>query len=292
MREMMKTSVSVIMPCYNDGAYIAEAVASIDLPGQPDVELIVIDDGSDDARTIEALKGLSGERIRVLHTAHIGPSGARNEGIRHAAGAYILPLDADDRIDAAYIRRAQAVLEREPEVGVVYCHADLFGERKGRWDLPDYSFERMLVENLVFVTAMFRRADWEAVGGFRTDMKEGMEDYDFFIGMLALGRKIVQLPETYFHYRIKVKSRTTGFMKDPEAIRRAYQRIYDHHEAFFREHAAAYERALRSEMIQQRFEKEQVLRSLEWLDSLRQIEPLKRLAKRLLRKKTQGSDGA
>lgn len=282
----MGIKVSVIMPCYNDGAYIEEAIDSLCLPEQPDVELIIIDDGSDDGRTADILESLSGERIRVLHTAHVGPSGARNEGIRQAAGRYILPLDADDRIETAYIGRAKEILERDSAVGAVYCHADLFGERRGRWDLPEYSFERMLVENLVFVTAMFRKADWEAVGGFRTDMKEGMEDYDFFIGILALGKTIVQLPETYFHYRIKTKSRTTGFLSDPAAVRRAYQRIYEHHEAFFREHALAYESALRSEMIQQKYEKEQVLRSLGWLNRLRQMEPLKRMVKRLLRKGT------
>ena len=279
---MAEIDVSIVMPCYNDGQYIREAIDSVRLAENPNVEVIVINDGSDDGATNTVLGSLAGERIRVLHTEHIGPSGARNAGIRQAGGRYILPLDADDRIDAAYIPAAMALLEENPGIGVAYCHAELFGEKTGRWALPDYSFERMLVENLVFVSAMFRKSDWEAVGGFRTDMKEGMEDYDFFIGILALGRTIVQLPETYFFYRIKKKSRTTEFLMDQEAVRRAFHQIYEHHAAFYQAHAQCYAEALRNELIVQKAEKEQILRSLGWLNRIRSFAPAKALARKLI----------
>lgn len=279
---MTTTDVSIVMPCYNDGRYIREAIDSVRLSEHPNVEIIVIDDGSDDAETKAVLSGLADKQIRVLHTAHIGPSGARNEGIRQAAGEYILPLDADDRIDAAYLSEAMALLKERSEVGVVYCHAELFGEKSGCWELPDYSFERMLVENLVFVTAMFRKADWETVGGFRTDMKEGMEDYDFFIGMLELGKTIEQLPGTYFFYRIKKKSRTTEFLRDPEAVKRAFHQIYEHHAAFYQAHAQDYAEALRNELIQQKYEKERILHSLGVLNRIREFGPVRKFARKLL----------
>ena len=279
---MTTTDVSIVMPCYNDGRYIREAIDSVRLSEHPNVEIIVIDDGSDDAETKAVLSGFADKQIRVLHTAHIGPSGARNEGIRQAAGEYILPLDADDRIDAAYLSEAMALLKERSEVGVVYCHAELFGEKSGCWELPDYSFERMLVENLVFVTAMFRKADWETVGGFRTDMKEGMEDYDFFIGMLALGKTIEQLPGTYFFYRIKKKSRTTEFLRDPEAVKRAFHQIYEHHAAFYQAHAHDYAEALRNELIQQKYEKERILHSLGVLNRIREFGPVRKFARKLL----------
>lgn len=279
---MTTTDVSIVMPCYNDGRYIREAIDSVRLSEHPNVEIIVIDDGSDDAETKAVLSGLADKQIRVLHTAHIGPSGARNEGIRQAAGEYILPLDADDRIDAAYLSEAMTLLKERSEVGVVYCHAELFGEKSGCWELPDYSFERMLVENLVFVTAMFRKADWETVGGFRTDMKEGMEDYDFFIGMLELGKTIEQLPGTYFFYRIKKKSRTTEFLRDPEAVKRAFHQIYEHHAAFYQAHAQDYAEALRNELIQQKYEKERILHSLGVLNRIREFGPVRKFARKLL----------
>ena len=95
---MREIQVSVVMPCRNDGSTLFEATASIGLEAQPQVELIVVDDGSDDGETLRALEALESRGICVLHTAGEGPSAARNAGIRAAQGRYILPLDADDRI--------------------------------------------------------------------------------------------------------------------------------------------------------------------------------------------------
>lgn len=279
---MENIRVSVIMPCYNDGQYLQEAIDSLCLQENSFVELLIIDDGSDDNQTCRIIEEIACERIRILRTNHQGPSFARNEGIRAARGEYILPLDADDRIEHEYINKAMQILESNSKVGVVYCHADLFGAAQGPWMLPEYSFERMLIENLVFVTAMFRKADWEAVGGYRTDMKDGLEDYDFFIGMLAHGKDIVQIPEVLFHYRIKHKSRTTEFLKDPESVKRAFENIYEHHRAFYQEHADLYMRLLRNEIIQQRHEKEKLMQLNGWMDRLRKIPVIKWIGRKLL----------
>ena len=71
---MREIQVSVVMPCRNDGATLHEAVASIGLEAQPEVELIVVDDGSDDAQTLHALERLKDRGIRVMRTAGEGPS--------------------------------------------------------------------------------------------------------------------------------------------------------------------------------------------------------------------------
>lgn len=281
---MSSIDVSVIMPCYNDGLYLEEAVDSVNLAQNQNTEIIIIDDGSDDARTKEILKQLHHERIHVLHTAHVGPSGARNEGIRHAAGTYILPLDADDRIEASYITLAKEKLEAESRTGVVYCHADCFGEENGPWRLPDYSFERMLVDNVVFVTAMFRKSDWEYIGGFRTNMLHGLEDYDFFLSFLELEKEIVQLPQILFHYRIKKKSRTTDFLTDVQTIKNTYHTIYDNHSAFFQKHAQIYAKALRDELVQQQYERRKLIYMNKWMMRLKKIPIVVCIAKRILRR--------
>lgn len=281
---MREIQVSVIMPCRNDGATLYEAAASIGLEAQPQVELIVVNDGSDDGETLRALEALGNRGIRVLHTAGEGPSAARNAGIRAAQGRYILPLDADDRIEPAYIAAAKAVLDVEPACGAVYCHADLFGAASGPWMLPEYSPERMLVENVVFVTAMFRKEDWAAVGGFRTDMKDGLEDYDFFLSLLEYGKSIRQLPEVYFHYRIKPRSRTTRLLGDVEATKRAYHSVFEHHQAYYEAHWREAICLLRDEAVQQRYEKERLMQMNGLLERLRRFPPAKRLARRLLRR--------
>ncbi len=279
---MNEISISVIMPCYNDGQYIEEAIASLQMEKHPDVEVIVIDDGSDDPTTKTVLDHLGSERIRLLHTHHDGPSYARNAGIQEAKGTYILPLDADDRIEHSYLDKARAVLEEKPQCGTVYCKADLFGEASGPWMLAPYSFERMLVESLVFVTAMFRKADWEAVGGFRTDMKDGIEDYDFFIGILALGKEIIQLDEVLFHYRIKKKSRTTEFVRDGEAVRRAFRSVYEHHQAFYDKHSRLYACLLRDEIVRQRVEIERLMHMTGWIARIKKIPVLRWIGKKMI----------
>lgn len=243
--------VSIIMPCYNDGKYMEEAVASVKAQTYPRWELIIVDDGSDDEETVQIIKRMETEQIKVLHTDHIRPAGARNYGIRHADGTYILPLDADDRIDKTYIQKAVEMIESNSRIGVVYCEADMFGERSGKWNLPAYSFQSMLLDNVVFVTALFYRKDWERVGGFNSNMASGMEDYDFWLGILELGKEIRQIPETLFHYRIKPASRTTGFQADYIQMQAAYRQIYDNHKAFYEKHQEEYAKTLRDALIEQ-----------------------------------------
>lgn len=244
--------VSVVMPCYNDGRYIQESVASVKAQTYPNVELIIIDDGSDDSDTIATLNALAKEaNVQVLHATHVGPSAARNAAIREARGKYILPLDADDTIDPTYIEKAVNILESHKGTGVAYCEADLFGAQSGKWDLPTYSFESMLFDNIVFVTALFSKADWEKVGGFNENMKAGMEDYDFWLSILGEGKKIEQIPEVLFHYRIKDSSRTTQFQQDPSRIKETYHQLFDNHREFILAHADMLIPTMRDVLIDQ-----------------------------------------
>lgn len=242
--------VSVIMPCYNDGMYIEEAIASVKAQTYPNIELIVIDDGSTDEQTIRVLKNLEKDII-CLKTNHLRPAGARNYGIQHATGKYIMPVDSDDIIDRKYIEKAVNIIESDKTIGAVYCEANLFGEKKGRWDLPKYSFDKMLLDNIVFVTALFYREDWVKVGGYSTTMDAGMEDYDFWLSILELGKEIYQIPEVLFHYRIKKNSRTTKFQSNVIQIQEIYRKIYDNHINFYSKYQSEYAKILRDALIEQ-----------------------------------------
>ncbi len=245
--------VSIIMPCYNDGKYIQEAIDSVLAQTYPNIELIIIDDGSDDADTKNFLQTITDSRIQLLHSERLRPAGARNIGIAHAAGKYILPVDADDRIAPTYVEKAVAVLKENAQIGAVYCYAELFGAVTGEWALPDYKFEHMLLDNIVFVTAMFRKETWELVGGFNTNMQHGLEDYDFWLSVLEKGYEIYQIPETLFYYRIKDSSRNSILRINPRITREAYQTIYDNHVDFFAKHASEHVSALRNALIEQKF---------------------------------------
>lgn len=238
------------MPCYNDGMYIKEAIESVKRQTYSNIELIVIDDGSDDETTIQILNNLDSD-IVLLKTNHLRPAGARNFGIRNATGKYIMPVDSDDIIDETYVEKAVNIIESNKKIGAVYCEADLFGEKSGKWNLPQYSFDKMLLDNIVFVTALFYKEDWEKVGGYKTLMDAGMEDYDFWISILELGKEIYQIPEILFHYRIKKVSRTTGFQSNVAQMQRIYRQIYDNHPIFFDRHKEEYAKILRDALIDQ-----------------------------------------
>ena len=249
MERKKQSRVSIIMPCYNDGAYIKEAIESIKRQTWRNIELVIIDDGSDDPETLAILRTIDFPDVVMLAGEHRGPSAARNLGIQKASGQYILPVDSDDVIEDTYVEKAARILDMQPEVGIVYCHADLFGEKTGTWTLPDYSLRTFLIDNCIFVTSMFRKRHWEQVGGFCEDFVAGMEDYDFWLSLLGLGCEVVQLEETLFHYRIKASSRSTFFNNDYQAIQDTYVALYDRHREVICAHIDDYCKDLRRILI-------------------------------------------
>lgn len=274
--------VSIIMPCYNDGIYIEEAIQSVLLQTYKNVEIIIINDGSDDEKTLNILSHMKNEKINVIHTNRLRPAGARNEGIKYATGKYILPLDSDDKIEPTYIEKAINIIEKENNIGVVYCYADLFGEKTGRWELPDYSIEHMILDNVVFVTALFYKSDWEKVGGFNTTMKAGMEDYDFWLSILELDREIYQIPEVLFHYRIKPSSRTTEFQYNCSVVQDTYKTIYKQHPKFYEKYKEEYAIALRNTLIDQLFINRALKSNLHIMDKLDKNPFIKKIIRRLI----------
>lgn len=274
--------VSIIMPCYNDGAYIQEAIESVLSQTYENIELIIVDDGSDDGVTTDVINAIKYDKVHIYHTTHLRPAGARNYGIAKASGKYILPVDSDDKIDSTYVEKAVTVLEKNNDIGVVYCYADLFGEQSGRWDLPDYSFQKMLLDNIVFVTAMFYKEDWEKVGGFSTTMDAGMEDYDFWLSILELGKIIYQIPEVLFHYRIKKVSRTTRFQDNCINVQEIYKRIYWNHKEFYDLHKEEYAMVLRDALIEQIFLRRKYENRLEKINKVGKLPVIGLFARRFI----------
>ncbi len=205
-----QSSVSIIIPCYNDGQYLPEAIAAAQSQTYSATEILVVDDHSTDSHTLAVYDDLRRQGIQVLQTppGKRGPAAARNAGIAAAKGSYILPLDADDSIDATYIAKAVAILEGNPSIGICYCRAKFFGLKSGRWNLPPYTFENLLCGNIIFASALFRKADWVKVGGYDESLTLGLEDYAFWLRLTAAGTGVHRLEEELFSYRIKGKSRT------------------------------------------------------------------------------------
>lgn len=221
--------VSVVIPYYNDGKYIHETLESIQHQTYKNVEIILVDDGSTEKESIRVFDDLKKIGFQTYRQKNAGPSAARNLGISHSRGKYILPVDADDKIRPIYIEKAVHYMESHTQCGIVYCKAEFFGARSGLWNLPKYSIEQMLLNNCIFVSALFKRTDWETVHGYDSNMKYGLEDYEFWLSIIELGQGVYCIPEVLFLYRIKSVSRNTRFEKRGEVYAETYEYILRKH---------------------------------------------------------------
>ncbi len=121
-------TVSVIIPTYNFGNFVEDAVSSVLKQDVPGIEVIVVDDGSTDD-TVERLARIADPRLRTVRLEHQGVGAARNRGLSMARGRHIAFLDADDRWRPGKLARQIALLESEPDVGFVFTNFVRFDER-------------------------------------------------------------------------------------------------------------------------------------------------------------------
>jgi len=202
--------VSVVIPCFNHGEFLSEAVASVMAAKRDDVELIVVDDGSTDERTRTEMGTLDRQGITVIRQDNQGLAAARNAGILASKGEYILPLDADNRLRSSSIEHGIRILEGNPKVGVVYGDAEYIGMRTGRWHVGPFKPSQLLQWNYIDACAVFRRSVWEQNCGYDGTMPvQGLEDWDFWLGALEHGWQFAYVPEILFDYRVAKESMVT-----------------------------------------------------------------------------------
>lgn len=194
-----RPAVSVVVPCFNTHQFLGTTLASLRSQTLPPAEIIVVDDGSTNPVTIAFLDAL-GDEVRLLRQENRGLPGARNAGIRAAAGPFILPLDSDDWLENTAIERLHAALTSAP--GAVFAFADMImeGEVKGLL-LKNYNYFEQLFFNQLPYCLMYRKETWERLGGYDEAMRKGYEDWDFNIRAGSIGDG-VRVAEPLFHYRI------------------------------------------------------------------------------------------
>ncbi len=210
---MITPHFSIIVPCYNQAHVLPEAVASAIAQTYADWELIIVDDSSPDntAQVAEQLIATYPDRqIRLIQQKNTGLAGARNAGIRVAHGELIMPLDADDQLEPEMLARTLAIFAAHPEVGFVYGNVRLFGEAQGLVVNRPYDADRLCFTCLLHAISPFRRSAWQQVGGYRTTMGRGYEDWDFWLSLAAAGWQGYYLPIPLARYRRTAASKLTG----------------------------------------------------------------------------------
>lgn len=258
------TKVSIIIPCYNQGQYLSEALKSVLEQTYTNWECVVVNDGSPDNTGEIASEWIRRDsRFKYIHKNNGGIADARNVGIAHSTGVYILPLDADDKIAKEYLFEAVNVLDSNPKIKIVYGEAEFFGNKTGKWKLSKYQPDKILIRNMIYCSAFFRRADYDKTSGYNTNMIYGLEDWDFWLSILSEGshlsgaEKVFRIPKKLFYYRINKVSRS----KSIDAVKNEYlyHQIYINHlnlyAEVFPDSAALYQKSTENSSKFKRFVK-------------------------------------
>lgn len=204
---MIAAKVSVIVPCFNHSQFIIEALESVLNQTFENFECIIIDDGSTDNTKEIVERWIEGRnKFNYFFQENLGLSSARNKGISLSSGTFILPLDSDDRISENYLEKCVAILESNQNIKIAYGEAYFFGNSNNKWNLDEYKFEDILYKNMIFCTGLFRKEDWKRVGGYDENLKEGLEDWEFWINILKNGGEVAKIKDCFFYYRIKDSS--------------------------------------------------------------------------------------
>jgi glycosyltransferase involved in cell wall biosynthesis len=226
--------VSVIIPCFNSGKYLAETIKSVLNQTYQNFEIIIVDDGSTDIFTRQYLSELTHPKIKVFFKENEGVSITRNIAISHSTGEYILPLDADDTISKDYLELAVTEFNRNRCLKLVTCDIETFGCKKGIIPSEEFTIEKILAKNMFVVSSLFKREDYDKTHGFNPNMKEGFEDWDFWLSLLADGGEIFRINKTCFYYRLHKDSRNN--LLDNERLRKLRYQIYENHAALYQQY--------------------------------------------------------
>ncbi|RYY12639.1 MAG: glycosyltransferase family 2 protein [Chitinophagaceae bacterium] len=199
----MSVRISVIIPCYNQGQFLHDAISGIADSNVKDVEIIVINDGSTEAQTLAVLEHLQAPGLQIIHQNNKGLASARNAGLALAKGEFVLPLDADNKIRPAYFREGLAIMDGNPDVAVVYGMAEYFDGRSGPWNPGDFNLQKLMISNYIDACALIRKSVLDKVGWYDENMKfMGWEDWDRWLAISFAGYRFHYLNMVCFDYRV------------------------------------------------------------------------------------------
>ena len=215
--------VAVIVPAYGVAHLVGEALASLQAQTLTDWECVVVDDGAPDDVAGAVAPFLSDSRITLLETDNAGVSTARNRAIAATRAPLVALLDGDDLLRPHYLARTTAALDADPAARLVTVNARIFGavprerlcfqSQQGTGDGRRGSLADVIDRSFgVYIGSTFRRADFDAAGGFDPAMTHA-EDFDLWVRLMLPGGHALYLDEVLGDYRVRSKSASAANQK-------------------------------------------------------------------------------
>jgi glycosyltransferase involved in cell wall biosynthesis len=224
----MNEDVTVVITCFNYGAFLPECLQSVLAQEGGEPRLIVVDDGSTDARTLAELARMP-PQVELVRQSNAGVAEARNAGLRRAQTPYALALDADDRLASDALLRLREPLQADPALGFSYGIMRFFGAWEGVLNMPAYDPYRLLYRHNIGSAALIRRELFADVGGYDPAFA-GYEDWEFWVHALQRGWRGRRVEEVTLLYRRHGPTRHLGARPHYRAtfrqLRRKHRALY------------------------------------------------------------------
>ena len=231
-----KDLLSIVIPYYNLAKTLPETIESIKESEYKKYEIIIVNDGSTDKESIDLLKEYENdEKIRILNIENKGLANARNVGAEVAKGEFVAFIDADDKIDKTFYRRAIDILHQYQNVSYVYSWVQYFEGSSAVWPTFNIHIPYLLCANMLAAYSVIRKNDFLNFGKNRIKMEYGMEDYDGWVSLAEHGCLGVSIPETLNLYRVRKDSMSRQFNKKMRIY--LYQISRDGHEKIFEKYS-------------------------------------------------------
>lgn len=219
--------VSIIVAVYNKEKYITETLASIASQSYQNIEAIIINDGSPD-RCPEICESFSknNKNFTYYSKSNSGVIDTRNFGISASSGDLIIAFDADDIMPDNFIEEIVKFSISNPEITVFAPGAIAIGESSGEIKFPSLELPEFLTRNAIPNSSAFKREALNLVPGYNINMKDGLEDWDFWLYFVENNLKIRRVPNAYYYYRVTTGSRNNMSPKQRTILKK---KIYQNH---------------------------------------------------------------
>ena len=197
----MTPHVSIIITCYNYAEFVDHAINSALNQTYKNIEVIVVNDGSNDNSEEVIKKYIS--KIKYLPQNNQGVVVARNNGAKLAKGELIVFLDADDYLPENFISKSVESLNHHPEASFVFGNQQVVGKREFLIRSRPWSRYYLLISNYIGVTTVMRKSAFYNIGGFDYAFNKikSYEDWDLWLSLLSKGEHGAYDPSIFFYYR-------------------------------------------------------------------------------------------